>query len=241
MRLTFVLKKPVIFLFSLFVISSCTNEKEATLLEVLEAIEQDKISTIVGLCTPKAFKQIEARKRTFQSLLIHDWDLRFNHLKCSEGETLANCTLCDDYENCTPLDYLKLRNTDGKWLVDYNEFAPTVVVERFLGYLAEMDFEAAKKISGPRLKKELEAIELVVTLMKETGNFSQKELKDLKKNITTITSFNPALEWLKCRDDAAYPATKICFLCNSLFGETNKAIRVTRMRDKKWYVEYYSE
>jgi hypothetical protein len=238
---TTVLKKYLPFFLSIIIISSCGNKKEAVLLEVLEAIEQDNISSVVDLCTPNAFKQIEFRKRTFQSLLIDDWDLRYNHLKCSEGETVSKCSLCDEYENCTPLDYLKLRNKDGKWLVDYNEYAPTVVVEQFLGYLGKMDFAAAKKISGPKLRKELEAMELVVRLMKETGTLNQKKLDDLRHEFTTIASFNPALEWLKCEDDTAYPSTKICFLSNPLFGQTNEIIRVTRMSDKKWYVEFYRE
>ena len=240
-RSTILLKKQLLFFLSIFIISSCGNKKENTLLKVLEAIEQDDISTITSLCTPNAFKQIELRKSTFQSLLISDWDLRYKHLKCSEGETVSNCSLCDEYKNCTPLDYLNLRNKDGKWLVDYNEQAPNVIVERFLGYLEKMDFNAAKKISGPKLRKELEAMKLVVTLMEESGSLSQKELNNLRQQITSIAPFNPALEWLKCKDDATYPSTKICFLCNPLFGQTNEIIRVTKMSDKKWYVEYYPE
>jgi len=235
------LKKHFFFFLSILIISSCGNKKEAVLLEVLEAIEQDNISTIADICTPNAFKQIEFRKSTFQSLLISTWDLRYKHLKCSEGETISKCSFCNQSENCTPLDYFKLRNKDGKWLVDYDENAPNVVVERFLGYLKKMDFNAAKKISGPKLRKALEAMELVLTLMKETGSLNKKELNDLRQEITSIASFNPALEWLKCKDDATYPSTKICFLCNPLFGQTNKVIRVTRMSDKKWYVEHYIE
>jgi hypothetical protein len=241
MLFTTALKKQLLLFLGILIISSCGHKKETVLLEVLEAIEQDEIPTIVALCTPKAFKQIELRKRTFQSLLISAWDLRYNHLKCSDGETVSTCALCDESENCTPLDYLNLRNKDGKWLVDYNEHAPTVVVERFLGYLGKMDFDAAKKIAVPKLKKELETMELLVTLLKETGTLNQTELNDLRQEITTIASFNPALEWLKCKDDARYKNTKICFLCNPLFGQTKEVIRVTKMSDKKWYVAYYPE
>lgn len=241
MLFTTVLKKHLLFLLSILIIYSCGNKKEAVLLEVLEAIEQDNISSIVDLCTPNAFRQIEFRKRTFQSLLINDWDLRYKHLICSEGGTVSECSLCHKSQNCTSLDYLNLRNKDDKWLVDYNEHAPTVVVERFLVHLGKMDFDAAKKIAAPKLRKELEAMELIVTLMKETGTLNQIELNDLRQQFTTIASFNPALEWLKCKDDASYQNTKICFLCNPLFGQTKEVIRVTRMSDKKWYVAYYPE
>lgn len=241
LRSTFFFKKQWLFFFGIFIISSCGNKKESTLLEVLEAIEQDNIASVSHLCTPEALEQIKMRKRTFQSMLINDWHLSYYHLKCSEGETVSRCALCDESESCTPIDYLKLRNTDGTWLVDYNQHSPTVVVEHFLGYLEKMDFEAARKIAGPKLRKELKAMESVITLLKDTEILKNQEFKKLRQDITHIASFNPELEWLKCNDDASYPQTKICFRCNPLYGQTNEAIRVTKMKDKKWYVEYYLE
>lgn len=237
---SFPFKKHLLFL-SICLFSSCASKKENTLLQVLEAIEQDEISTIKELCTPKAFEQIEFRKSTFQSLLISDWDLVDKQLKCSEGEALSKCTLCDQYDHCSSLDYFKLRYNNEKWLVDYNEDAPSVVGERFLAYLEKMDFEAAKKIAGPTLRKKLKIMGLVLTFLKENEQLNPKELKSLRQKVTNITSFNPTLEWLKCEDDSSYPHTKICFLCNPLYGQTDKMIRVTQMKDKKWYVEYYQE
>jgi hypothetical protein len=240
-KISSTINKQLLFLLCIFILSSCGSKKEDTLLKVLEAIEEDTISTITELCTPKAFEQIQLRKSVFQSLLLSDWDLRYNHVKCSEGESVSHCYICDEFENCIPVDYLKLRNIDGKWLVDHNEYAPTVVVEQFLGHLEKMDLEAARKIAGPKLRKELKAIESMIAVLKETGALTPKEIKNLKQGITTVTSFSPALEWLKCNSDASYPNTKVCFLCNSLYGQTNKGIRVTRMKDKKWYVEHYNE
>lgn len=240
MRLTIVLKKQFIFLWSLFIISSCANKKEAVLLSVLKAIEQDEMSKVEHLCTPECFKQIELRKLPLRSL-VREWDLLRNHLKCTSGETAAKCFSCNENENCTPLDLLKLSHKDGKWLVDYNELSPAASVERFLGYLEKLDFDAAKKISGRHLKKELESMKSVIALLKETGMLHQKELDKLRRGITEIAYFDPTIQWIKCRDDNKYQSTKICFLCDPLHGETNEAIRVTMMRDKKWYVEHYSQ
>jgi hypothetical protein len=233
---TISLKKYFIFLLSIFLFSSCGNKKEAVLLEVLEAIGQDNIAKIEHLCTPECFKQIQIRKRTFQSLLIGDWDLDYNHLKCTEGETVAKCSICRDENTCSPLDILKLRNKDGAWLVEYNERSPIVTAERFLGYLGKMDFEAAKEVAIPRLKKELELMGSAIKLLKETGMLNKEEISKLRSEITNIVYFDPAIQWIKCEDDPRYKNTKFCFLCDPLHGQTNEVVTVTLMKDKKWYV-----